>query len=84
MSATVVVPVVFDGPLFETVIVYCPVPPAVKVAEAVLVIARSKLAPTVSVSVAVLLAGVESSELLMVAVLTMVPLAAGEILAITV
>lgn len=83
VSVTVVVPVVLDGPALLTVIVYWPLPPAVKVAEAVLVIARSKLDETVSVSVAVLLAGFGSVALLIVAVLTMVPVAVGEMLAIT-
>lgn len=81
VSVTVVVPVVADGPALLTLIVYCPVPPAVNVADAVLVIDKSELTPTVSVSVAVLLAGVESIALLMVAVLTIVPEAAGEMLA---
>ena len=76
LSLTVVVPVLLDGPLFETVMVYWPLPPAVKVAEAVFVIARSKLAEMLSVSVAVLLAGVVSSEWLIVAVFAMVPVAA--------
>ena len=79
-----VVPVVADGPALLTAMVYWPVPPAVKVADAVLVMAKSYVTPTVSVSVAVLLAGVESSGLLIVAVLTMVPLADGEMVATTV
>lgn len=83
VSVTVVVPVVLDGPAFDTVMVYWPLPPAVKVAEAVLVMARSKVELTVSVSVAVLLVVFGSVALVMVAVLTMVPVAVGEMLATT-
>lgn len=42
VSVTVVVPVVLDGPLLVTVILYWPVPPAVNVPCATFTIARSK------------------------------------------
>ena len=42
VSDTVVVPVVLDGPLLVTVILYCPMPPAVKVPCATFAMARSK------------------------------------------
>lgn len=43
MSATVVVPEESDGPLFDTVILYWPLPPAVKVPCATFAMLRSKL-----------------------------------------
>lgn len=57
VSATVVVPVEFDGPLFVTVILYWPVPPAVKAVFATFVTARSKTEFRV-------VAGVETGPLL--------------------
>jgi hypothetical protein len=60
MSATVA-PTTFDGPLFVATIVYVAVVPGTKVVTPlVLVIARSAIAPRVSVSVAESLAGVGS------------------------
>ncbi len=70
-SLTVVVPVEFDGPAFETVILYCPVPPAVKVPCVTFATERSKLmfSGVVPVLTGPLLPGLPSDGLLTVAVL---------------
>src|SRR5260221_640185 len=47
VSVTVVVPVELDGPAFATVILYCPVPPAVNVPCATFVTDRSKIVVSV-------------------------------------
>lgn len=71
VSLTVVVPVEFDGPAFETVILYWPLPPAVNVPCATFAIERSKLLTTgvVPLDAGPLLPALESPGLLTVAVL---------------
>lgn len=71
VSLTVVVPVEFDGPAFDTVILYWPLPPAVKAPCATFTIERSKLLTTGvgPLDAGPLLPALESPALLTVAVL---------------
>jgi hypothetical protein len=86
--STTVAPFALLGPALETVIVYITAPPCVAVVTpSLLVMLRSAVAPSVSVSVALLLPGVGSvtpAGAATVAVLESVPVAAGEMVAETV